>query len=114
MTTEIRIPVRPLVEYVYRSGSIRPGFRTNASMHEGTRIHQRVQKDYAEEDLKEVFLEAKLQYGDLVYVIEGRCDGLIRLDGQLTVDEIKSTAGNLDDLGRVLPCIGLKPSCTLT
>ncbi|WP_339275114.1 ATP-dependent DNA helicase [Paenibacillus sp. FSL W8-0426] len=103
MTTEIRIPVRPLVEYVYRSGSIRPGFRTNASMHEGTRIHQRVQKDYAEEDLKEVFLEAKLQYGDLVYVIEGRCDGLIRLDGQLTVDEIKSTAGNLDDLGEGAP-----------
>ncbi|EBD8081377.1 ATP-dependent DNA helicase, partial [Salmonella enterica] len=103
MTTAIRISVRPLVEYVYRSGSIRPGFRTNASMQEGTRIHQRVQKDYTEEDLKEVVLEVELQHGDLTYVVEGRCDGLIRLDGQLTVDEIKSTAGNLDDLGDGAP-----------
>ena len=99
MTTTIRISVRPLVEYVYRSGSIRPGFRTNASMQEGTRIHQRVQKEYTEEDLKEIVLEAEIQHGDLTYVVEGRCDGLIRLEGQLTVDEIKSTAGNLDDLG---------------
>ncbi|MBU5352791.1 PD-(D/E)XK nuclease family protein [Paenibacillus barcinonensis] len=98
MTTTIRISVRPLVEYVYRSGSIRPGFRTNASMQEGTRIHQRVQKAYAEEDLKEIVLEAELRHGELTYVIEGRCDGLIRLEGQLTVDEIKSTAGNLDEL----------------
>lgn len=98
MKTTIRISVRPLVEYVYRSGSIRPGFRTNASMQEGTRIHQRVQKAYTEEDLKEVVLEAELQHGELTYVIEGRCDGLIRLEGQITVDEIKSTAGNLDEL----------------
>ncbi|MEW4431510.1 MULTISPECIES: helicase C-terminal domain-containing protein [Paenibacillus] len=103
MTNTIRISVRPLVEYVYRSGSIRPGFRSNASMQEGTRIHQRVQKEYTEEDLKEVVLEAEIRHGDLVYVVEGRCDGLIRLEGQLTVDEIKSTAGNLDDLGDGLP-----------
>ncbi|MEK4438595.1 ATP-dependent DNA helicase [Paenibacillus sp. FSL K6-2862] len=103
MTNTIRISVRPLVEYVYRSGSIRPGFRSNASMQEGTRIHQRVQKDYTEEDLKEVVLEAEIQHGDLIYVVEGRCDGLIRLEGQLTVDEIKYTAGNLDDLGDGLP-----------
>lgn len=88
---------------MYRSGSIRPGFRTNASMQEGTRIHQRVQKEYTEEDLKEIVLEAEIQHGDLTYVVEGRCDGLIRLEGQLTVDEIKSTAGNLDDLGEGLP-----------
>ncbi len=103
MTTTIRISVRPLVEYVYRSGSIRPGFRTNASMQEGTRIHQRVQKGYTEEDQKEVVLEAELQHGDLTYVVEGRCDGIIRLEGQLTVDEIKSTAGPLDELGEGLP-----------
>lgn len=72
-------------------------------MQEGTRIHQRVQKEYTEEDLKEIVLEAEIQHGDLTYVVEGRCDGLIRLEGQLTVDEIKSTAGNLDDLGEGLP-----------
>ncbi|WP_410512711.1 hypothetical protein PaeBR_22610 [Paenibacillus sp. BR2-3] len=36
------------MEYAYRSGSIEPGFRTTASLAEGTRIHQKVQKQYSE------------------------------------------------------------------
>ncbi|WP_211747326.1 ATP-dependent DNA helicase [Paenibacillus sp. Marseille-Q4541] len=99
MSYDISISVRPLVEYVYRSGSITSGFRTNATMHEGTRIHQSVQKTYAETDQKEVFLTADITYGELLFHIEGRCDGLIQLNGQWTIDEIKSTAAPLMDLG---------------
>ncbi|WP_138494069.1 ATP-dependent DNA helicase [Paenibacillus pinistramenti] len=103
MPYEISISVRPLVEYVYRSGSITGGFRTNATMQEGTRIHQSVQKSYAETDQKEVFLTADISYGDLLFQIEGRCDGLIQLDGIWTIDEIKSTAAPLQELGDGLP-----------
>ncbi|ANS73677.1 ATP-dependent helicase [Paenibacillus yonginensis] len=103
MSYEIAISVRPLVEYVYRSGSITGGFRTNATMQEGTRIHQSIQKTYAETDQKELFLSAEIPYGDLLFKIEGRCDGLIQLDGQWTIDEIKSTAVPLQELEDGLP-----------
>ena len=95
MPTTIRLSVRALVEYAYRSGSIESGFRTTSSMTEGTKAHQTIQKQYGEHDQKEVYVSAEIVHHDLLFVIDGRCDGLLVNDGILTVDEIKSTAGEL-------------------
>ncbi|ANF94682.1 helicase C-terminal domain-containing protein [Paenibacillus bovis] len=100
MTTIIDIPVRPLVEYVYRTGSIESGFRVAQSMQEGTRIHKQIQQGYAEHGEKEVHLKTEIPYHDLLFRIEGRCDGLwVDENGLLTVDEIKSTSISAEDIG---------------
>ena len=101
MPHTIQISVRPLVEYVFRSGSITSGFRTVTTLTEGTRAHQQIQREYGEQDQKEVHLEAEIPYEDLIFAVEGRCDGLIALDGNgpVMIDEIKSTSGNLTDIG---------------
>ncbi|NMO94477.1 ATP-dependent DNA helicase [Paenibacillus lemnae] len=99
MPQTIEISVRPLVEYVFRSGSIVSGFRTTTALTEGTKAHQQIQKDYGEQDHKEVHLTAEVVCGDLTFVIEGRCDGLILSDGVPMIDEIKSTSGSLEDIG---------------
>lgn len=52
MDNKIKISVRSLVEYVYKSGSIETGFRSAVPLSEGTRIHQRIQKQYGDEDQK--------------------------------------------------------------
>ncbi|WP_433941692.1 ATP-dependent DNA helicase [Paenibacillus lautus] len=98
MPHTIQISVRPLVEYVFRSGSITSGFRTATSLTEGTRAHQQVQRDYGENDQKEVQLEAEIPYEDLLFVVEGRCDGLIQEDERTMIDEIKSTSGDLGEI----------------
>ncbi|GIP40436.1 ATP-dependent helicase [Paenibacillus sp. J31TS4] len=98
MEASIRISVRTLVEYVYRAGSIEAGFRSASSLVEGTRIHQAVQSGYGEGDRKEVALQTELAVAGLVFVVEGRCDGLLEIDGRLTVEEIKSTAGPVDGM----------------
>lgn len=98
MPHTIQISVRPLVEYVFRSGSITSGFRTATSLTEGTRAHQQVQRDYGENDQKEVQLEAEIPYEDLLFVVEGRCDGLIQEDERIMIDEIKSTSGDLGEI----------------
>src|SRR5690606_26392606 len=90
MTNVVKISVRNLVEYVYRSGSIESGFRTAATMTEGTRIHQLIQKGYREQDEKEVFVEADIPYEDFVVRVDGRCDGLLKDGDAITIDEIKS------------------------
>jgi DNA excision repair protein ERCC-2 len=96
----ISISVRALVEYVFRSGSIEPGFRSAASMVEGTRIHQKIQNRYKEEDRKEVYLKIEISHQELLLVVDGRCDGLLLAeDGKLIIEEIKSTAELLDMLG---------------
>ncbi|UNK18189.1 PD-(D/E)XK nuclease family protein [Paenibacillus sp. N3/727] len=99
MPHTIQISVRPLVEYVFRSGSITSGFRTATTLTEGTRAHQQIQREYGEQDQKEVHLEAEIPYEDLIFAVEGRCDGLIVGEGPVMIDEIKSTSGNLDDIG---------------
>ncbi|WP_085992195.1 ATP-dependent DNA helicase [Oceanobacillus senegalensis] len=98
MTNIVKISVRNLVEYVYRSGSIESGFRTATTMIEGTRIHQLVQKGYQEQDEKEVFVEAEIPYEDFVVRVDGRCDGLLKDGDTVTIDEIKSTVHPLDDV----------------
>ncbi|MFC3747441.1 helicase C-terminal domain-containing protein [Paenibacillus sp. GCM10012306] len=100
MKHRISISVRTLVEYVFRSGSLEPGFRSAASMAEGTRIHQKIQKRYKEGDQKEVYLKTEIPYKELLLVVDGRCDGLLLSEeGSLVVEEIKSTGEPLDLLG---------------
>lgn len=96
MKYEVKIPVRALAEYVYSSGSIESGFRTATSFTEGSRIHREVQKTYQENDQSEVLLNTEILYEDLHFYIEGRCDGLLFSEDNITIDEIKSTSGNLD------------------
>ncbi|MCA1293429.1 ATP-dependent DNA helicase [Paenibacillus sp. alder61] len=93
----VSIAVRPLVEYVFRGGDLDlGGFRTAQALVEGTRAHQQVQREYGEGDEKEVYVSAEIPWGDLLFAVDGRCDGLLReADGTLTVDEIKSTSGDL-------------------
>lgn len=92
----IQIAVRPLVEYVLRSGDLNSGFSRPNALVEGTRAHQQVQRQYGEQDQKEVYLSAEIPCGELVFLVDGRCDGLLVLeDGGLMIDEIKSTSGDL-------------------
>ncbi|MUK88601.1 ATP-dependent DNA helicase [Ornithinibacillus sp. L9] len=99
MMNVVKISVRNLVEYVFRSGSIESGFRTATSMTEGTRIHQKIQKTYHEGDHKEVYVQAEIPFEDIVIRVDGRCDGLLtREDGTIIIDEIKSTSHSLEEI----------------
>jgi Rad3-related DNA helicase len=98
MVQSIKISVRSLVEYVYRSGSIVSGFKTSTSLTEGTKAHQMIQKTYSDEDAAEVFLVTHYEYEGMEYIVEGRCDGLLFLDDTFTIDEIKSTAKPLHEI----------------
>ncbi|MEH7334424.1 ATP-dependent DNA helicase [Neobacillus drentensis] len=90
MKKDVQISVRTLVEYVYRSGSIDSRFRSQATLLDGTRIHQKIQKTYQEGDQKEVYLRIEIPFEDLSFIIDGRCDGLLFKKGEVIIDEIKS------------------------
>lgn len=100
MAETINISVRSLVEYVFRRGSIESGFRTSAALVEGTRAHQKLQKQYGESDQHEVYVSAEIACRELLFVIDGRCDGLLQdaEGGLVTVDEIKSTSSDISEI----------------
>ncbi|MDF2925690.1 MAG: ATP-dependent helicase [Paenibacillaceae bacterium] len=95
MSAIIAVPVRELAEYAHRSGSIEAGFRSAAPLAEGVRIHKAVQEGYQEPDQKEVPLAGELVHQELLFRVEGRCDGLRFEDNQVVIEEIKSTSGSL-------------------
>ncbi|TCM96522.1 Rad3-related DNA helicase [Paenibacillus sp. BK033] len=98
MTKTVQLSVRALVEYAYRSGDIDTAFRSAVALTEGTKAHQHIQKQYGEQDAKEVYVSAEIACREMLFVIDGRCDGLLQTDGGLTIDEIKSSSGRLPRL----------------
>ncbi|MCM3121850.1 MULTISPECIES: ATP-dependent DNA helicase [unclassified Mesobacillus] len=94
----IKIPVRMLAEYVFKTGSIESGFKTASSFSEGSRIHREVQNTYQEMDQSEVFLKTEIEFDNLLFIIEGRCDGLLFSGEKTTIDEIKSTSLPLESI----------------
>jgi DNA excision repair protein ERCC-2 len=89
MAMEYKISVRALVEYAYRSGSIDTQFMAGTSMTEGTLAHREIQKNYHDQDGREVYLHTTLSIGELDLKVEGRADGVLLRDGQIIIDEIK-------------------------
>lgn len=65
-------------------------------MIEGTKVHQKLQKEYLEQDQKEVPLQTELNWNGVSYQIEGRCDGILFSHNEYTIDEIKSTSMDLE------------------
>lgn len=96
MNKNIRISVRNLIEFVLRSGDIDNSFKSNTRAIEGTLAHQKVQKTYGENYRAEVSLKHIFDYEKYSFEIEGRADGVYRLEDEAIIDEIKSTTRDLD------------------
>ena len=93
----VRISVRNLVEFILRSGSIDSAFTGRNRMEEGARVHRKLQK--ADGYQAEVFLSITDVRDEIVFLVEGRADGIISDENGVTVDEIKSTLTPLEQIG---------------
>lgn len=95
---KIKLSVGSLIEFVMRSGDIDNSFRQNKRAEEGRKIHQKLQKEYGDYYLSEVFLKNETVFDDIVFEVEGRADGIYHKGKEVLIDEIKSTTRNLEEL----------------
>ncbi len=104
---EIRISVRGLIEFIMRSGDLdnrRSSMSTEDAMAEGSRIHRMIQKRQGTAYRAEVPLSYIFETEEYSILIEGRADGIIDEQGEITViDEIKGTYKDLDKLKKPMP-----------
>lgn len=94
-TLTLTLPIRRLVEFLLRTGSIDSRFTGFDRANEGARLHRKLQRA-AVKEYSDYTAEVPLtqQYGccDIEYTLEGRTDGIFTgQQGLVTVDEIKTT-----------------------
>lgn len=97
--TVLKLSVRELVEFICRSGHILSAFTNTTRAIEGTRLHQLIQRRQDDTYRSEVTLSYEYTFQNgVVLQISGRADGIITTDEGIIIDEIKSTALELDNI----------------
>lgn len=94
----IKISVRDLVASVLQSGDLGAGFAGSTRMTEAIRGHQAVQKSSGEDYLPEVPVSYSMQRNGMDLEIKGRIDGIINTTDGIIIDEIKTTAEDLENI----------------
>ena len=96
MMIEIKLSVRNLVEFILRSGDIDSGFVQMNRASEGTKAHRKLQKSYGDNYAAEVQLKKTVEFEKYSLIIEGRADGILTIDDEIIIDEIKSTTAPIE------------------
>ena len=89
--SRIRISVRRLVEFLLRSGDLdnrRTAGAKREAMQAGARLHRKIQRRMGAGYRAEVSLKHRVSEDEFTLLVEGRADGIIERDGQVTIDEI--------------------------
>lgn len=90
--------VRGIVEYVLKGGSLDDRFVFRRRALEGTIAHGKLQRDnekvYQDYE-KEVILKHEFLVNNISLIVEGRADGIIKENGKIIIEEIKSTYKDL-------------------
>ena len=101
----IKISVRNMVEFVYRSGNIDSGYMSGQRARDGIRIHKRIQNMRKARAKKsggvyesEYTFKLDFEYKGCPFKLEGRADGLIISGDKITIEEIKSTTRDIDEI----------------
>lgn len=95
--TVLKLSVRDLVEFILREGDI-DNRRTGAdkdAMQAGTRLHKKIQKSMGAAYHAEVSLKHQIELEDYIISLEGRADGIIIEENEVTIDEIKGIYADL-------------------
>ena len=101
----IKISVRNMVEFVYRSGNIDSGYMSGQRAADGVRIHKKIQNMRKAQAKKngssyesEYTFKLEFEYKDCSFKLEGRADGLIISNDKIIIEEIKSTTKDISEI----------------
>lgn len=94
----IKASVRDLVEFLYRRGDLISSFKGASRNVDAIKIHQKIQKKGGENYNKEFYLCHTSDIDDIKIEISGRADGVIILENEVVIDEIKTTTRPLEEI----------------
>lgn len=102
-----RLSVRELVEYSLKSGDICLGFTGMGRLLEGTMGHQTLQSQEGENYSSEVPVSYTLEGKNVSLEVSGRIDGILKEEDGITIDEIKTTHRNIEEIDKPISSLHL-------
>lgn len=97
----LKLSVHRVVDTILRSGDIDSRYVEDTVMQQGAAAHRRLQKDMGDDYRREVPLQLETEAGGVPIRLYGRADGVFTDgEGQLCLEEIKTTTLPLDRLDR--------------
>ncbi len=95
----IHISVKELVNFLYRQGDIFFPFGQVSKLSglQGIRAHQKIQNSRPVSTLAEVNVEYRAESENIVLHIHGRIDGIYEKEGQVIIEEIKTSNFELEN-----------------
>ncbi|MGA2091728.1 MAG: DEAD/DEAH box helicase [Endomicrobiales bacterium] len=100
----VRVSVRDLITFVLQSGDITSGFVSSTRLNDGIWHHQAIQRankrasSPGNEYTAEVSVALEVVRDEICLKVAGRIDGIFTANGHITVQEIKTTSEQLEDL----------------
>lgn len=94
----ISLSVHDIVDVILRKGHLDNRVFNRSSMLEGTRLHSLYQGEQGSDYIAEYSLHYSFQIGEYCFDVEGKADGVfINKNGDVTIEEIKTTVEDLDE-----------------
>ena len=94
----IGVSVKNLVQTARRKGHIDNRYVARNRAEEGSIVHRIIQKTYSEDDRKEMSVSYSWEKSDIKLIIGGRIDGILNVNTDPTIEEIKSTNLKAEDI----------------
>lgn len=98
MKRHIHISVKDLVKYLYREGDISFSFGQQSKLSglQGIRAHQKIQNSRSSSYMAEVNVDYRVESEHIILHIQGRIDGIYEKEGQVVIEEIKTSNFELE------------------
>lgn len=95
---EIKIGIKELAIFACQSGNLTNEFFSNRDLENGTALHRFIQCKYNEKSAKEVYIKKQISYYQDEIILHGFIDGVLNIDDEIIIEEIKSTIKELDEI----------------
>lgn len=91
-----KIAIKELAYFICASGNLTNEYFSNKDLMAGSRAHDYLQSKYNSESKAEVYIKEQINYMGEEYLIHGFIDGLLNINGEIIIEEIKSTNEELE------------------
>ena len=92
------IAVKELANFVCQSGNLTSELFSTYDLLKGKKAHEYLQSKYNEKSFKEVYVKKEVTYLNNEYILHGFIDGVLNINDEIIIEEIKSTIKDLTEL----------------